>query len=122
MITSDKLNSFQLSTHFNLREFDCKCCGSVIIHPDLILKVEILRQLLDVPLVINSGYRCPVHNKAVKGDPRSLHMKGLACDISTQGINREKFLACARRIGFGGVGLYDSFVHLDIGPQRSWRG
>jgi uncharacterized protein YcbK (DUF882 family) len=25
-------------------------------------------------------------------------------------------------LGLGGVGLYGSFVHLDTGPRRMWRG
>ena len=34
------------------------------------------------PIPINSGYRCPAHNAAVKGGPLSAHLFGLALDLA----------------------------------------
>ena len=34
------------------------------------------------PIVVNSGYRCPVLNRAVGGVPASQHVKGEAADIT----------------------------------------
>lgn len=45
--------------------------------------LEPLRTLLKMPIHINSGYRSPETNKAVGGVPNSLHLQGLAVDIST---------------------------------------
>lgn len=45
-----------------------------------------LREIIDIPIYINSGYRCKGLNKAVGGSNNSQHMKGLAADISF-GIN-----------------------------------
>lgn len=45
-----------------------------------------LRDILGVPIYINSGYRCKVLNEAVGGSDKSQHMQGLAADISF-GIN-----------------------------------
>lgn len=45
-------------------------------------EMERVRKLLgDMPLKINSWYRCPELNKAIGGSPKSAHMKGLAVDF-----------------------------------------
>lgn len=41
-----------------------------------------LRDLIDIPIYINSGYRCKRLNEAVGGSYNSQHMQGLAADIS----------------------------------------
>lgn len=41
-----------------------------------------LREAYGKPITINSGYRSPALNKAVKGSATSDHMKGCAADIS----------------------------------------
>ena len=33
---------------------------------------------------------------------------------------KEEFIVAASRAGFNGIGVYNSFIHLDIGPRRSW--
>ena len=40
-----------------------------------------LREAIDKPISINSGYRCPELNKAVGGVPTSQHVKGEAADL-----------------------------------------
>lgn len=41
-----------------------------------------LREAYGKPITINSGYRSPALNKAVKGSATSDHMKGCAADIT----------------------------------------
>ena len=43
-----------------------------------------IREAYGKPIVVSSGYRCPELNKAVKGAPKSQHVKGEAADIRTQ--------------------------------------
>jgi hypothetical protein len=45
-----------------------------------------VRRLLGHPLVITSGYRCPLLNAAVGGVPRSQHAQGLAADFTCPGF------------------------------------
>lgn len=40
-----------------------------------------IRAKLGKPILINSGYRCPMLNKAVGGVENSQHKKGLAADL-----------------------------------------
>lgn len=58
-----------LSPHFVEAELACRCCGKLQINPELVTKLEALRQLVGKPVLVNSGYRCPAHNRAVGGEP-----------------------------------------------------
>lgn len=42
-----------------------------------------LREAWGRPLIVSSGYRCPMLNKAVGGSATSHHMLGMAADITT---------------------------------------
>ena len=44
--------------------------------------LEPARERLGKPIVVNSGFRCPIHNAAVGGVANSQHMKGEAADIT----------------------------------------
>lgn len=46
------------------------------------------RRLFGNPIKVNSGYRSPALNKAVKGAPTSQHMKGEAADITSSDNSR----------------------------------
>lgn len=51
-----------------------------------------LREWYGKPISVNSGYRCPDLNKAVKGSNTSQHMKGEAADIDTGDRQQNKLL------------------------------
>lgn len=65
-------------------------------------------------MVINSGYRCPELNKAVKGSATSQHLKGEAADVACE---HPAFLVeCLRKsdIAFDQCIQYSTFVHLSL--------
>jgi uncharacterized protein YcbK (DUF882 family) len=77
------------------------------------------------PLMIGSGFRTQRTNAALEGAaPASFHLRGLAADITLRGVPPGDLgLAVwllSQRLGFGGVGLYRGFVHVDLGPRRAW--
>lgn len=121
------VNNIQLSRNFNLREFVCKggksCCnGTVMIDPELIRRLQAMRDELDLPINIASGFRCPDYNKRVGGVKNSYHMRGQAADIKSS-VSAEKLYTLAQKyFADGGIGRYDTFVHVDTGPQRRWNG
>lgn len=43
--------------------------------------LDTIREKLGKPILVNSGYRCPMLNKAVGGVVNSQHQKGLAADL-----------------------------------------
>ena len=49
-------------------------------------------------------------------------MEGIAFDIAMANQNPEAFEAAARAVGFQGFGFYprSGFMHIDLGPARSW--
>jgi hypothetical protein len=81
--------------------------------------------LISGPIYINSGWRSVQYNAKVGGAKSSQHLNGLAVDIVWDGFvaksdKTNQFVALARKEGFRGIGLYNSFVHLDIGPVKQW--
>lgn len=52
-----------------------------------------IREAWGDPITVNSGYRCPVLNKAVGGVPTSQHQKGEAADITvgSSELNQQLF-------------------------------
>lgn len=42
-----------------------------------------VRRLWGKPIRVNSGYRCPALNAAVRGSATSHHLRGMAADITT---------------------------------------
>jgi len=84
---------------------------------------------LDKQFNILSGYRSPKTNawlrKRNKGVAKnSFHMYGKAVDLSVPGVSLRKLRDVAMSLKQGGVGYYpkSGFVHIDVGPVRSWRG
>ena len=73
------------------------------------------------PIIVNSGYRSPEHNRAVGGVDNSLHCQGLAADIrprDAKDLERLQAL-CDKLNPRGGVGFYKTFVHVDCRGKRA---
>lgn len=84
----------------------------------------LLLQGIHRPLVITSGYRSVQTNAAIENAARnSMHCYGKAADMYVDGISmRSLFDACWSRAVSGGIGYYDSHVHLDSSTRRWWVG
>jgi uncharacterized protein YcbK (DUF882 family) len=74
-----------------------------------------------------SGYRSPKTNQMLANQSngvakKSLHMKGLAIDVSLPGRQLGEVRQVAMAMRRGGVGYYPKpgFVHLDVGRVRYW--
>ena len=120
---TDKTNNIKISRHFNLQEFQCPCCKRVILHSELLLKIIKLRLLIKEPIYINSGYRCISENSKVGGVPKSFHLFGMAADISVRTISIPELLYFAEKAKFGGIGIYPTFLHVDVRQVKSrWEG
>ena len=118
-------NNINIAPYFNLSEFACPCCKRVMLHPKLLVKLMELRKILERPVYITSGYRCPKYNQKVGGVVNSYHLIGLAADIQVKNINLIELLGYAEEIDFNGIGFYEkkNFLHLDVRPTRKsrWR-
>lgn len=112
-----------LSTNFSRKEFACKCgCGLDEINPELIDVLEDLRNRFGgKPIKISSGCRCAKHNQAVGGEKNSMHTMCLAADISIEGIQPVSIYTylTQKYPNKYGVGLYKTWVHIDVRKQRA---
>ena len=131
-----------LTAHFADYELRCKChrhkdkqlCN---VSPRLLSLAERVRDILKTPLVVTSCCRCPEHNKDSGGSPNSKHictptLPARAMDIKPRNMSSltaynaiMKAYQSGRIDELGGIGLYDSFIHIDIfkaadGHLRTW--
>lgn len=122
------MNKIKLSDHFVLSEFESEDTKEVKIDENLLQKLEEFRKIInednqtETPIIINSGYRTPEHNKKIGGSPKSQHMNGTAADIAKiKGYTIDKMAKIAKKVGFDGVGKYDTFLHVDVrGYKATW--
>jgi len=119
----NKINNIIIATHFKLSEFACPCCKRVMLHPKLLGKLVELRKILERPVYITSGYRCPKYNHQIGGVVNSYHCIGLAADIKVKDINLIELLEICENIDFTGIGFYEkkNFLHLDVRPTKRTR-
>lgn len=126
MIKSYKSTSTEkLSAHFGAAEMRCKCGGThdTKVDTELMDKLEKLRETLGCSkIIVNSGYRCPAHDKNVGGSGSGQHTKGTAADIVCYDgkgkIISSKIVCCAaQELGFTGIANIDSAytaAHVDV--------
>ena len=108
--------------NFSPAEIACRGTGKLLVNEDALNRLQELRVTLGKPLIVNSAYRSPEHNRKVGGANASKHLEGSAFDISMANHDPASFIAAARKAGFKGIGTYprSNFVHIDTGPARSW--
>lgn len=95
-----------------------------------------VREMLGAPIVITSAYRDARYNQSVGGSAQSQHMRGRALDWKcrrgepeywarvVRGLRGHPFFVDDVHFVFrGGVGVYDTFVHMDTrGVDYDWQG
>jgi zinc D-Ala-D-Ala carboxypeptidase len=106
--------------HFLPREIACHADGSLLVVPAALDALEDMRRRWGGPLIVVSGYRSAEHNRAVGGAPGSKHMSGIAFDISCRLSQQDDLIEAACQAGFRGIGRYDHWIHVDLGPARHW--
>jgi uncharacterized protein YcbK (DUF882 family) len=122
----------QLTKNFTTEEF--RCHDGTPVPPEFLNNVQlladnlqVLRDELNEPIHINSGYRTPIYNERVGGKKKSQHLLAKAADITTKnktpkqlGAFIEKLIAQGK-MKQGGLGIYPGFVHYDVrGTRARW--
>ena len=124
----------KLTKNFSKSEFECSCGCEM---PKEILynvqkvanQLQIIRDRVNVPIKVNSAYRCLYHNRYIGSKDSSQHVLGKAADIVIQGqipeqtANLIELLISKGDILQGGLGLYNTFTHYDVGhlgKKRRW--
>lgn len=111
-----RINDIKISANFKLYEFECHDGNhEVKVDPELIDKMQKLREVVAKPIKVNSGYRNQEYNKKIGGSPKSQHLLGKAADLALpNGITIDQFAVLAEKAGFRGIGKYDWGIHVDV--------
>ena len=105
-------------SYFKFDEFICPCCNKGQISSVLFEMLNEARGVALIPFVINSGFRCPDHNRAWDGKPYSAHVRGNSVVIKCVGCRiRYIILKSLLDAGFERIGIYPSFIHADVDPD-----
>jgi uncharacterized protein YcbK (DUF882 family) len=108
-----------------------RCHYTNLVKPISIQVIDLLYEIKnrfvssDKEIHIISGYRSPEYNQHLRSLGRhvaegSLHLDGLAIDFAISGIRTERLAKAAMQLQAGGVGLYQEFLHIDVGRVRHW--
>lgn len=111
-----------MSKYFKPKEMACKCgCGFDKLSERLYFTLDIIRDYIDRPIIVNSACRCAKHNQAVGGVKNSQHVQGRAADIRAKDMTAGTLWQKIKELhGMGrlpylkGLGRYDNFVHVDV--------
>ena len=100
---SNKLDDLRLTEHLKLSEFTRSSTAKNLGIPNVLDLEQVsnlqylcreilepLREWMNEPITISSGFRCPKLNKAVGGVSNSQHMTGEAADIHLPSIEKGK--------------------------------
>jgi uncharacterized protein YcbK (DUF882 family) len=121
----------KLSPHFDWSEAQCHC--GCLMPPDIARNVqamvyiaESVRAVLDLPMIIDSWYRCPTYNAAIGGAPNSMHVYGLAIDFKAPPLTPHQVsdvcVEVQNRGLVGGVEYADAHTHIDAREARIFYG
>ena len=101
--------------YFDISEFDCQETGKNHMSEGFINKLDELREACGFPFTINSGYRDPSHSAERKKASTGTHSLGIAADIRIHnGADRYTIVQKALELGFTGIGVAKTFVHVDL--------
>ena len=119
----------QLTRNFNLSEFNTRnapltreITANILV---LAVQLQALRDHVNLPIKITSGYRSPKHNASIGGAKNSQHITGKAADIKVQGMTPKQVydvieaLIAKGAMQEGGLGLYSTWVHYDIREKKA---
>jgi uncharacterized protein YcbK (DUF882 family) len=106
--------------YFKPTEFICE--GKVVfdkMNPELLRRLDSMREIMGIPMKLNSSYRTPEHNLQEGGKPDSAHIYGLAVDIACPSSTiRCLLIQSAFKAGFTRIGVGNTFVHVDCDETK----
>lgn len=121
-------------SHIRMRELACKCdrdCEGKYLDDigdarsmSFLRRIGELRHEFGLPIKVNSGFRCPVHNAEEGGSPDSAHIYKVALDLyPLEGMWYDLAHLAEMQGCYSGIIVYPAqgFVHLDQHPTADVR-
>ena len=103
---------WSLYPNFSEAELRCRETGECAMEPSFMARLQRLRRELGA-MHITSGFRSVKHSaERVKPQPGT-HTMGRAVDIAANGQFQYRILRLAPSLGFTGIGIAKTFIHLD---------
>lgn len=95
----------------------CTCnkvgCDKRSVNQESLNMVQIVRNLANRPLIINSGGRCPLHDDEVNKSKPADHQKCIGVDVRVHNDDeRIQIVILGLMAGFTAIGVGKGFVHL----------
>ncbi len=99
---------------FDIAEFDCQETDENEMKATFLLMYDRLRDRCGFPFVVTSGYRSETHTKERDKAKPGTHTQGIAADTKIlNGLQRMRIVREALELGFTGIGIAKTFVHVD---------
>jgi len=125
----------KLSDHITTRDIEChgeRCCGHsypidyrlINALESLFVRVEKRVEMSNGILLITSGFRCRAFNKAIGSKDNSQHTIGRAVDLRSLHLTPLQIRDEALQItafALGGIGVYETYIHLDVRTKQPMR-
>lgn len=125
--TSDKKLNLESREWFDLALRDREAGFIHDCSPRLALTLAEIHRRTGSIIRLHSGYRTKPTNDKHTGVDNSHHLDCTAVDISLEDMSQPDLAALALVVltdlwgdKVGGVGVYDSRVHIDVGARRYW--
>ncbi|QDP52204.1 MAG: putative peptidase M15 [Prokaryotic dsDNA virus sp.] len=119
-----------ITKNFTTNEMMCHCgCGKSEMDNDFMKMLQAIRDEMQRPLKISSGFRCEYHNNKISSTGKNgPHTKAKAVDILISGADAMRLFAIAQKYGVSGIGMNQRgehskrFVHIDsLSPSEGPR-
>ena len=125
----------KISSHFNLEEFYIS--NTAKLHninnmPDiqsldcmlnlLVYCLQPVREILQKPMIITSGYRCKLLNTKLGGVPASQHTKGQAVDFYVKGLSVSQVINIIKKSDIEYdqlINEYNKWVHISFVKNKN---
>lgn len=114
----------KVGQHFKVKEFACKDGSQIVFIDDYLVSIlDILRNKIGKPVIINSGYRTPGWNAKCEGAKYSYHMRGMAADIRVKEMSAKQLANELNAIipDECGIIVYSNWVHFDVRTGKKYR-
>ena len=105
--------------NFSDLELRCTCCGENRMNESFLVRLQEIRDIFGVPMMLTSAYRCPDWNERQSNTKSRTgpHTTGRAVDVAVSHKDAIRLIRIALERGITGIGIKQHgdgrFIHID---------